>query len=157
MDRREYHKQSYQSRPLLVSLPPCRKCGELSECSPSQNKSRDYRCKRCRKVYADKKNAEIALVVNKYPDAFREYVAATGIPEKLKKQVRRKVRTEIGAGRMVRQSCQVCGDIKTDAHHEDYSKPLDVDWLCSHHHHVRHMELLEEAYNEYLQVQSLRS
>ncbi len=29
-----------------------------------------------------------------------------------------------------RQPCEVCGDPKTDGHHEDYSRPLEVRWLC---------------------------
>ena len=35
--------------------------------------------------------------------------------------------------------CIVCGDgKKVEAHHSDYSKPLDVDWLCSKHHALWH-------------------
>lgn len=27
-----------------------------------------------------------------------------------------------------------CGDTKVQVHHEDYSKPLDIVWLCKKHH-----------------------
>ena len=37
-------------------------------------------------------------------------------------------------GRLIKECCETCGDIKTEAHHEDYSKPLDVNWLCRKHH-----------------------
>ncbi len=40
----------------------------------------------------------------------------------------------IQAGRLVRQPCQECGEVRSEAHHEDYSKPLEVIWLCKPHH-----------------------
>jgi hypothetical protein len=42
---------------------------------------------------------------------------------------------------MTRPPCRVCGNPKTDAHHDDYTKPLEVDWLCRLHHIARHKEL----------------
>lgn len=49
-----------------------------------------------------------------------------------------KVERAIRAGRLVRQPCEVCGN-KAHAHHEDYTKPLDVRWLCPLHHKAAHM------------------
>lgn len=44
------------------------------------------------------------------------------------------VRDAVRSGRLERESCSICGELKADAHHEDYSKPLDVIWLCRTHH-----------------------
>lgn len=44
----------------------------------------------------------------------------------------------IARGELVRQPCEVCGAEKADAHHPDYSKPLDVMWLCRAHHIAEH-------------------
>lgn len=41
-------------------------------------------------------------------------------------------------GRVSRQPCEVCGEQKAHAHHDDYSKPLDVRWLCTTHHSEWH-------------------
>jgi hypothetical protein len=49
-------------------------------------------------------------------------------------QVRRALKT----GRLVRSTCEVCGSQRVHAHHDDYSKPLDVRWLCPPHHQEHH-------------------
>lgn len=51
-------------------------------------------------------------------------------PEKAR--VQHLVRYAIRSGRLVRPSaCPSCGAAKRlDAHHEDYSRPLDVVWAC---------------------------
>jgi len=53
----------------------------------------------------------------------------------------------IRSGRIKRlQYCQVCGRVcKTEAHHNDYSKPYDVIWLCSSCHSQYHIGTTEEA------------
>lgn len=55
-----------------------------------------------------------------------------------KEKARKKLRSEIRAGRIQRQCCDVCGEQKTHAHHDDYSKPLCVRWLCVKHHNELH-------------------
>lgn len=44
-------------------------------------------------------------------------------------------------GKLVRQPCQVCG-ARAQAHHPDYSKPLDVQWLCFRHHREAHGQVV---------------
>ena len=41
-------------------------------------------------------------------------------------------------GRVRKMDCAFCGAEKTIAHHHDYSKPLDVTWLCQPCHHRFH-------------------
>ena len=48
-------------------------------------------------------------------------------------------------GVIKREPCAVCGKVKAEAHHEDYSKHLDVAWLCSRHHADRHIYLRDQA------------
>jgi hypothetical protein len=48
---------------------------------------------------------------------------------------RRKARNAISSlkqqGRLEPQPCEKCGDTKTQAHHDDYNKPLEIRWFCS--------------------------
>ena len=60
-------------------------------------------------------------------------------PEKVKAQVM--VRKAIKDGSMKRLPCEICGKIKTHAHHPNYKKPLLVRWLCSVHHKAEHLKL----------------
>jgi hypothetical protein len=42
-------------------------------------------------------------------------------------------------GRIQKQPCAVCGtDNNVHGHHSDYSRPLDVKWLCAKCHHRIH-------------------
>lgn len=43
-------------------------------------------------------------------------------------------------GKIIRQPCRICGNKKSHAHHWDYSKPFDIDWLCAVHHSAEHHE-----------------
>ena len=56
-------------------------------------------------------------------------------PEGNKKQ-RARILTflAIEFGILVRQPCGACGNPKVEAHHTDYTKPLEVQWLCKEHH-----------------------
>ena len=58
-------------------------------------------------------------------------------PEKVK--AHKAVFHAVRNGTLLPEPC-FCG-VKAHAHHEDYSKPLDVAWLCPFHHKQRHKEL----------------
>ena len=69
-----------------------------------------------------------AALNKKYNEANRE-----------KHLAHRSVETAVKNGRLVKQPCEACGDTSlVHAHHDDYSKRLDVIWLCPLHHRQRH-------------------
>lgn len=60
----------------------------------------------------------------------------------LKNKARHVSKHAIRKGRLVRLPCEKCGEPKTEAHHDDYSKPLEVRWLCRKHHVEIHYPFL---------------
>jgi hypothetical protein len=68
-----------------------------------------------------------------------------GPEQKAKAIARGKLNLAVHHGRVKRQPCEVCGAPKAEAHHEDYSKPLDVEWLCPTHHRERERAKKERA------------
>lgn len=51
------------------------------------------------------------------------------------------VSAAIRSGKLIKQPCEKCGNKKAEAHHDDYSKPFKIKWLCDFHHKQRHKEL----------------
>lgn len=55
-----------------------------------------------------------------------------------KRKVHGIVAYRIKIGELTRLPCEVCGNEKSEAHHDDYEKPLEVRWLCRKHHAEHH-------------------
>lgn len=112
------------------------------------------KCKECNKN-------DVTANRNKNIEKIREYDRQRSkIPERIKAnvEVNRAWRAEdsrrvvahsavaraIRNGLLVRMPCIRCGEKKSEAHHEDYDKPLEVMWLCTPCHKQRHKELKNE-------------
>ena len=57
-------------------------------------------------------------------------------PEKHK--ARDAVKKAKKTGKLIPDNCYICGETNVHAHHDDYSKPLDVKWMCAQCHHKHH-------------------
>ena len=51
-----------------------------------------------------------------------------------KYKARYMVRNAVRLGQLIKKSYEICGAIEVESHHDDYSKPLEVRWLCHQHH-----------------------
>jgi ribosomal protein S27AE len=58
-----------------------------------------------------------------------------------KRKAHKIVENALLRGDLVKQPCERCSAGNVHAHHDDYSKPLEVRWLCPKDHRARHREL----------------
>lgn len=140
----------------------CSKCAQEFNPTPHQVAKHDYQCRPCKREYDAKWRRRRAAAglpargatpkewLGRYlasyyarPEIRQRRAASMRVYSKLphvapKVAARKAVRNAIQRGEMHRQPCQVCGDVKTQAHHADYSRPLDVTWLCRPHHRAEH-------------------
>lgn len=123
-----------------------------------------YRCQPCRLAYdrawrAERKAKGLrtggASMPNEYHREYSRKPSARAVKaaysrkrirnpaERHKHEARWMARSAIAAGRLVKMPCEVCGAQKVEAHHDDYSKPLKVRWLCPPHHREHHKSKAE--------------
>lgn len=58
--------------------------------------------------------------------------------DRTKNRTREATRKALADGVIKKTPCQKCGSLNVEAHHTDYSKPLEVMWLCRKHHFFLH-------------------
>lgn len=75
------------------------------------------------------------------PGKYRAQIVARGKrwrdAHRTEYQAQKKLQRAVKSGKVVKQQCEVCG-ADAEGHHDDYSKPLDVRWLCRKHHKALH-------------------
>ncbi len=108
----------------------CDYCGiEATDRESHFNRKKRHFCSR--KCYS---NFRRELLAKEEQHAYKN----GGMPEEEKKK-RRNTRPDLNHairdGKVKRLPCSVCGDPKSEAHHHDYNKPLDVIFFCDKHHH----------------------
>jgi hypothetical protein len=96
--------------------------------------ARRARRRKFRRYVSDDKNR---LKVNKYVRAYRKRFNG-------KARAHDRTKIAIEKGILIKEPCEICGESRVDAHHEDYSRPLEVRWLCKIHHGERHREIRQQ-------------
>lgn len=140
-----------------VTLYKCGKCGEFKPYDEFYKNKRTIlgitsECKKCHCATSlQSRDRENARRINKEymrrrgikaPEIVREYERERGKmrPKDKKYKARMLLNIAVRDGKIKRPDfCQSCGAKgKIHAHHADYSKPLDVEWLCAECHGKRH-------------------
>jgi len=119
----------------------CRICKKSYEHTGNR---RDFQCPPCWKAYKNawkaKRQAQGFLSDAYYWDKEKRKEWENRPEQKIKRAANRKIQGLIASGKIKRQPCEKCGKPKAHAHHDDYSKPLVVRWLCPQHHTEHHRE-----------------
>ena len=120
----------------------CKKCKELKDeshfykCSTTRDGLRGS-CVSCFQSYhQDNKNTQNKAMAKwrlRNIDKLKGYEEKRRIKDRDKVKARRDVSNALRYGKLQKQKCW-CGETKVEAHHEDYSKTLEVVWLCEKHH-----------------------
>lgn len=116
----------------------CRACGEDKPLDDFYNRA--AKCKECtkkavRENYRRNHGHYQAYERLRFKDPGRkqklaEYQKKRRAANPLKSVAWNAVNNALRDGRLTREPCKLCGATKAQAHHNDYSKPLDVEWLC---------------------------
>lgn len=107
--------------------PTCKEIKEQYDFGKDRSNPTGFRgqCKECSKEAKKRLHPSTAVFLSK--------------PERK----RRKRASEIvnnSQGKIKKGPCSICGTNElVEGHHEDYSKPLDVIWLCQKHHKELHV------------------
>lgn len=124
----------------------CKITKPISEFYWSKKDGLEYRCKSCKREYAQSHKAEIAERMQKYQQTRKVECAKLSQEYRQRNPEKCKARSVISVAVKTRELfasifCEICGlSIKTEAHHPDYSRPLEVSWLCRKCHSKTHNE-----------------
>ncbi len=123
----------------------CFKCGELKPLSEFYahaqmadghlNKCKDCAKKDVRERYDSDKEKIAAYERARFKTAHRKAKVADYQRRRRKRHpdknsARAAVKHAVRTGKLARLPCMFCGSLFTEAHHDDYSKPLEVKWAC---------------------------
>jgi len=93
--------------------------------------------KACKKYYLTEKGK---IARNKSNNKYK-------ISNPEKRKVHSIIEHALRDGKLIKKPCEVCyTTVKVEAHHDDYSKPLDIKWLCRKDHKLVHriLKILKE-------------
>lgn len=119
----------------MARKPTC-ECGECRTCKHNAYMRAYYR----RPGVAERTRDIARLSRKRRIEKVRAYDRERGyrVYDDAKAMARRAVKYALRRGDLTRDPCEVCGGEPTDGHHDNYSKPLEVRWLCKTHHGQAH-------------------
>ena len=73
------------------------------------------------------------------PEEQNAYGTGNDYAERLRRKKAREILNHyLRDNHISRKPCEICGAEKSEAHHDDYDKPLEIRWLCFKCHREWH-------------------
>ena len=133
----DFYKRSTVNNILHVECIECMKMRQREYYS--NNKEKIYKITRRYAELHPEKSKEYKLNwYHRNAESERKRSAEKRKKEPVKYRARSLLNNAVALRKVYRKPCEVCGEIKSEGHHEDYSKPLEVKWLCPSHHRLVH-------------------
>lgn len=134
---------------LFDDMKACFKCGNKKPMDdfyvhPRMKDGHLNKCKECTKLDVVRHRAHNLEKVKAY-DRSRPYRKSRTPRDPQKAKARWTFSNAKRDGKIAQQPCQVCGSRISTGHHHDYTKPLEVTWLCWEHHGKMHRKYDYEA------------
>ena len=99
-------------------------------------KSEFYCSQRCYNVYSTSEGEEKSPFLSKWKVRKRKEVRDPLIG--LRQKTRAETKALLKQGKLKKHPCIVCQSYDVLPHHEDYTNPFNVIWLCEQHHIAYH-------------------
>ena len=142
----------------------CSKCGALLDLSEfglnrGHKDGRRSECRSCQKAVSKTYEAKLEIRqrrrayrkshpeiwrassrrnANKHPANRAKSREAWRTKNPIARLAHKAVERAIERGELMPMPCEVCGSLRVHAHHDDYTSPLSVRWLCPIHHAQHH-------------------
>jgi len=127
----EFYRHPQMADGRLGRCKECTKQAVAARAASPDGRERIREYERIRFQFASRKAAVVRYQKKRRQQDPQKYKARTAVGNALRD------------GKLIKGPCEICGDPKSQAHHHDYGKPLDVQWLCfKHHREIGHGQIV---------------
>jgi len=116
--------------------------GKCKDCCKAYSANRAAKLRLNKPESWKKKTADMSAYLRDWKEKHPGYSTAKAKEwyenNKDRLKIKYAVKYAVKTGKLIKTPCVICGNENVEGHHPDYSRPLDVVWLCKSHHQEIH-------------------